>query len=382
MFGLFQKTAFGLDISDTSIEVIQFQGSGKSMKLLAVGRMILAPGLIEDGKILDEQKMAGAIRDLLAKTQPQKVSTNLVVASLPESKIFTHLFKLPASIPEQQLSEALRYEAEGVIPVPASELVFDYKAIRSTDSRIVADKKRGVQDVLHVAVFKDIAQSYVRTLRLAGLEPVAFDAESLSIARSLIKAYNKDEAVLIADVGAKETVLSIFDQDGIRFSRDLGIAGDTFTKTVAEKMKISWDEAENMKLACGLDQNQGDGRVLFILQGILEKIIQEMQKGIRFYEEESGRKVTKVILVGGSANLPSFSLYFEDNLGIQAVRGRPWVVSESSPMSSTLLLTNAIGLALRGVEADPAKAGINLMPKEEAVAKPQQAGKKTGFLGR
>ncbi|HLC99478.1 MAG TPA: pilus assembly protein PilM, partial [Patescibacteria group bacterium] len=159
MFGLFQKTAFGLDLSDTSIEVIQFQGTGKSMKLAAVGRMILAHGLIEDGKILDEPKVAGAIKELLAKTQPEKISTNFVVASLPESKIFTHHFKLPATIPETQLIEALRYEAEGVIPVAANELIFDYRVI------VKGTEKSAQQEVLHVAVFKDIAESYARTMR-------------------------------------------------------------------------------------------------------------------------------------------------------------------------------------------------------------------------
>ncbi|TAN58662.1 type IV pilus assembly protein PilM [Patescibacteria group bacterium] len=360
MFGLFQKSAFGLDISDISLEMVEFQKKGGKIVLSAVGRMILTKGVIEDGKILNEEKLAAAIRDLCAKTQPQKISAKQVIASLPESKIFSHHFKIPSTIPESQLGEALKFEASNVIPASMDELVFDFKIIKkeSASAKTAADK----QEILYVASFKSIAESYARTLRLAGLEPLALDAEALSIARSLIKVYNKDEAVLIIDIGARETALSIFDQDGIRFSRDLAIAGDYFTKIIAEKLKLSWDQAEGMKTTCGLDLDCEDGRILLVLQQTLEKISQEIIKGIRYYENETGRKVAKGVLVGGSANLTGFAMYFQDNLGIPCEWGRPWIVSDQSPISSTLLLTNAIGLALRGVESDPAKAGINLLP--------------------
>ena len=360
MFGLFQKSAFGLDISDTSLEMVEFKKKGGKVILSAVGRMILAKEVMEDGKILDEQKLAAAIRDLCLKTKPQKISTKLVIASLPESKIFTHHFKLPITIHDNELAGALKFEAEGVVPASQDELLFDYKIIKkeSASAKATADK----QEILYVAAFKNIAESYARTLRLAGLEPIALDAEALSIARSLIKVYNKDEAVLIIDIGAKETALSIFDQDGIRFSRDLPTAGDFFTKIIAAKLKMSWDQAENMKITCGLDLDCEDGRILLVLQQSLEKISQEIIKGIRYYENEIGRKVARGVLVGGSANLTGFAEYFQDNLMIPCEWGRPWIVSDQSPISSTLLLTNAIGLALRGVESNPAKAGINLLP--------------------
>jgi len=272
---------------------------------------------------------------------------------LPESKIFTHHFKLPVTIQANDLAGALKFEAEGVIPASQDELLFDYKIIK---------KDANKQEILYVASFKNIAESYARTLRLAGLEPLALDAEALSIARALIKVYNKDEAVLIIDIGAKQTALSIFDQDGIRFSRDLPIAGDHFTRTIAQKLKMSWDQAENMKIKCGLDLDCEDGRILLVLQQTLEKIAQEIVKGMRFYEIDTGRKVAKGLLVGGSANLTGFAEYFQDNLMIPCYWGRPWIVSDQSPISSSLLLTNAIGLALRGIESDPAKAGINLLP--------------------
>src|SRR3990170_6770730 len=366
MFGLFQKSAFGLDISDTSLEMVEFKKKGGKVILSAVGRMILSKGVIEDGKIMDEQKLAAAIRDLCSKTQPQKISTKLVIASLPESKIFTHHFKLPITIQTNDLAGALKFEASNVIPASMDELVFDYKIIKKSVSASSAlspqTPRQNVQEILYVAAFKNIAESYARVLRLAGLDPIALDAEALSIARSLIKVYNKDEAVLIIDIGAKQTALSIFDQDGIRFSRDLPMAGDFFTKIIATKLKMSWDQAENVKITCGLDLDCEDGRILLVLQQSLEKIAQEVIKGIRYYENEIGRKVARGVLVGGSANLTGFAEYFQDNLMIPCEWGRPWIVSDQSPISSSLLLTNAIGLALRGVESDPAKAGINLLP--------------------
>ena len=51
MFNFFQKKAFGLDISDYSIEIISLGGSIERPKLLAMGRTILEPGIVENGKI-------------------------------------------------------------------------------------------------------------------------------------------------------------------------------------------------------------------------------------------------------------------------------------------------------------------------------------------
>jgi len=59
MFILFRKPALGIDISDYSIEVISLEGSMENPRLLAMGRTVLEPGIFEDGKILNKEKLTG-----------------------------------------------------------------------------------------------------------------------------------------------------------------------------------------------------------------------------------------------------------------------------------------------------------------------------------
>ena len=72
IFSFFQKSAFGLDISDTSLEMVEFQKKGGRVILSAVGRMILAKGSDRGRENFDEAKLAAAIKDFCSKDPAAK----------------------------------------------------------------------------------------------------------------------------------------------------------------------------------------------------------------------------------------------------------------------------------------------------------------------
>jgi len=84
--------------------------------------------------------------------------------------------------------------------------------------------------------------------------------------------------------------------------------------------------------------------------------------------------IEKIILAGGSAALPHLPEYLAENLEKPVAIGDPWVkinidilkkkeYFEKALEVNPVFYSTVIGSALRGLSKDPAKEGINLLPK-------------------
>lgn len=311
---MFNKSLFGLDISDYSIEALQI----KRGRIFRSARIILEQGIIEDGNILDKEKLIKKVKEVISKA---KIKTKRVVLSLPESRVFIHNF---SGISEEKIEQ----EAVKTIPFNPEEVYFD------------------ILDDLYVCGQKNIIDSYKEVLEGAGLLPVIFDIEPLSLGRAL-----KAKDCLIIDIGARTTNFSIFDSEGrMKVSASIDRAGNYFTQAISEKLKIPLEKAEQIKKQYGLDSAKKSGRVMLILQKELQPIVKEAQKIIDFYNQE----IKQVLLVGGSALIPKLRDYFSSNLDLEVKIGKPALFSQS------ILFNTVIGSALRSI-----KKGVNLLPRED-----------------
>ncbi|KPJ71360.1 hypothetical protein AMJ50_02620, partial [Parcubacteria bacterium DG_74_3] len=314
MLNLFKKPAFGLDISDYSIEALELEKKLGKIYLGAYGRVELEKGIVEDGKILNKEKLKEKIKKLIGNTVPRKLKINQVIVSLPESKTFFHISKLPANLVGKELYSAIESEALKTIPLAPEDLYFDFQ---------IAKKEKDWQEVLYVGTLRETVNEYLGVLKDAGLSPLAFDIESASLTRAFGAEMIKDGGVLIADIGTTTTVLTIFDEELIRVSAIVPIAGNDFTRVISEKLKISLEKAEGLKRNCGLNPKKREGKIMLILQGFLQDILNEIKTFISFYEEKSGRKIKKILLCGGSSLIPELSSYLASNIGINTYIPNP-----------------------------------------------------------
>lgn len=357
----------GLDISDCSIEALELEKKMEKPYLGAYSRVELEKGIVEDGKILNKEKLKEKITELLKSAVPRRIKTNQAILSLPESKTFFHIFKFPINLSGKELDNAVESEAFKTIPLAPGSYYSDFRVI---------SKANDIQEILCVSVLKEIVEEYLEILRGAGLKPVVLDIESGSLARAFENEMIEDGGVLIADIGGRITVLTLYDQGSIRFSATVPIAGNHFTQAISEKLGISLEKAEELKRKCGFDSKKRDGKIMLILQGALQEILNEIKKSINFYEGKSGRTIKKILLCGGSSFLPQFPSYINSNFGIETLVPDPWEgidveilfkEKELREIIETKLhpvyFATVIGLAKRGLEKNPGKVGINLIPK-------------------
>lgn len=391
MFNFLKKFPFGLDISDFSIEALELKNSFGKTYLRSYGRVKLEEGIVRDGKIKDRKKLKEKINNLLKNTFPKKIRQKKVILSLPESKVFFNFLNLPKDLSKKKLRDAVEKEILKKVPLGEENLYFDFKVVTETEK---------YQKVLYVASMKQIIDEYLEVAKEIGLKPQVQDIESASLARALEPQIPKDTPTLIADIGARTTILTVVDEGQIQQSAIVPVAGQNFTGAIVNKMGVSEKEAEKLKRTCGIDPGKEGGRIMFILQNLIQEILKETKQIINFYQEKSGREIKKILLSGGSSFMPHLPLDFISNFNIKTEIANPWKgieVKKKFKKSKKPILTkpdkaskikdvvekrlhpgfftNVIGLAKRGLEDNPETSGINLIPEKKR-PKPAFVGRK------
>ncbi|MDO8424634.1 MAG: type IV pilus assembly protein PilM [bacterium] len=306
----FQKPAFGVDISDYSIEIVSLGGSFANPKLLAMGRKVLEPGIFISGSVLGKDKLKENLKELLQNLKFGKLNSKRIVSSVPESKSYIHIFELPQGLDKKETENYIRSQAKENFPYSSDELYFDYQ---------IQNGK-----VLLAACPKKIVEDYLEVFRDCGLDPASLEVESLSLGRALIQEGEK-ENILIADLGARTTNFSLFSAGKLKFSFSLSQAGNNFTQALSEKLGIPLPSAEKLKKEIGLDPQYQEGRMFLVLQKEIQPIVEGARKILVYFREKTGGAIKKIILAGGSSDLSGLPGYLSANLGLPVEIGDPWV---------------------------------------------------------
>jgi len=352
--------AFGLDISDLSLKFLMLRKKGKKFSVVSFGESQIEPGIVEGGEVKDEEKLAKIVKEAT-----KKVKTKYVVACLPEEKAFLQVIKMPM-MSEEDLKSAIVFEAENYIPLPVNEVYLDCEVVPPVYNHL------DHLDVLLVAIPKKTVDPYLRVLKKAGLKPIAFEIESLAIARALIENQTTTYPVLIIDLGATRTSFIIFAGKSVRFTTSIPVSGIHFTELIAKNLKISFEKAEKLKIIHGLKEGlkiklgekttleKTKGKIFEALIPALVDLVQQIKKYIDYYQAHAylsglppnGKRIHKLVLSGGGANLKGLKEFLELELKISVEIGNPWInVGEvkNFPKEKSLSFTTAIGLALRGI---------------------------------
>jgi len=345
--------AFGLDISDLSLKIVKLKKIQNNLRLVSFGETKIPPGIIKSGEIQDEKNLGRIIKKSLNQVKGERLKTRYVISSLPEEKSFLDILQLPI-LKEEDLRKAVKFEVENHIPLPLNEVYFDFEKIES-----VFDQKN-YQELLIAAAPKNLTDSYLRALKIAGLKPIGFEVECLAIVRALVKKGMVTRPLLIIDFGATRTSFIIFSGKSLRFTSTIPISSQGLTENIAKTLKISFKEAEKLKMREGL---KGKKEIFESIIPALTDLVEQIKTHLDYYHshlpksqlKQDGKKLEKILLCGGGANLKGLVEFLASNLKVEVVLGNPWVnilkppVKEipQLPFEKSLGYATALGLALR-----------------------------------
>jgi cell division ATPase FtsA len=102
-----------------------------------------------------------------------------------------------------------------------------------------------------VAVPKKMVDSYLVLTRLLGLDVVAVETTISAAGRLFVQAEQSDVPTVLIDLGSLSTDITIYDR-GLVVTGTVGSGGDSFTELIADKLKVTHQEAHVIKTKYGL----------------------------------------------------------------------------------------------------------------------------------
>ncbi|PIR96822.1 MAG: hypothetical protein COT91_04695 [Candidatus Doudnabacteria bacterium CG10_big_fil_rev_8_21_14_0_10_41_10] len=355
-----QKSAIGLDISDTMLRLMQLEKQSSGFFPSAFSEVPLTKGIIQDSIIKNPEQLTKSILRGINQPVYGKYDSSFVAVSLSESKSFVRVISVP-KMSEEEAQEAVPFEAEQYIPLSADQVYMDFQILEMPESN------DGKMKVVIFATPKNLVDEYLKVVKNAKLKPFVAEVESASVARSLISESENDTPTLILDISAVRSNLVIHDFGSLQFTSSLPVAGRTLTTQISQRMTISEEEAEKLKQQVGLLSQKDGGKLKEILVPQLHSIVEAVKNAINFYREhsEGSREIKQILLCGGSSKLKGLTQFLNTELSESGRKGKivvkigdPWVnvlnsnIRKVPPISKSdsISYTTVIGLALRGKE--------------------------------
>lgn len=334
------KPLFGLDIGFSSCKVMQIEWISKKPHIFGYGVGRFESANVKDGVIINPESLAQSIKNLFETRIVGDIATNRVAIGVPASRTFSRVIKLP-KLSNQELDEAVRTEAEQYIPLPVESLYLDFEIINRTDKEI---------ELFAVAVPKDIIDSYMLLTRLLGLEVVAMETTIASAARLFAKTNMNDIPTVLIDFGSISTDITIFDKTLIVTGTVSG-GGDIFAEEIAKHLNVTKAEATVIKNKYGLDFSKKQDEILSALQSLLDQLLKEIRRMIRYYEERYGsaKKISQVVIMGGGANMPGLGNYLTNSLRLPVRMTDPWQHIDHSMLPTPNLVDRSMFVTVSGL---------------------------------
>jgi len=200
----------------------------------------------------------------------------------------------------------------------------DKRIIHILSREFIVDNQEGIQDPkgmtgtkleakVHIVLGNNmIIQNLIKSVERAGIEVLDVVLNPLASAFSTLTDDEKEQGVVIVDIGGGTTEIAIFEKGSISFSSILPVGGDHVTNDLAIGLKISTSEAERIKLSHGccimdlvesnekIEVNFGDGEVKQVSEREIAEIVEpRMDEIFRLVQAEIEKYQTEPVLPGG-----------------------------------------------------------------------------------
>ncbi len=342
----------GLDISDTSLKYIAFKPSlkdGISRELSLWGDIDIPSGVLSRGEVTDMKQLVAVLKEFKDKT-----GAEFVRVSLPEERAYLFETEIKASTPPKEVRALLEFRLEENVPIPSREVFFDYS--------IMPDVPEARTTNVAVAAYaKETIQAYYDACIEAGLRPISFEVEAQAMARAVIPKHIEGAAMLV-DFGKTRTGVGIVYKGALLYTSTIDIGGNQLSqvlrKILGDKPEAEYTRIKNTQgLVRGVDSTDVRDALMSTVSVVRDELAARMQYWHSRPTHHAERRISSIVLCGGSVNLKGLPEYFTETLGIPAVRGNVW--ENAFPLDSVVPPIDrrhsfgyaaAIGLALKNIQ--------------------------------
>jgi type IV pilus assembly protein PilM len=325
-------------------------GSSRGYVLNRFLQIPLPKGIITDGVLADPNALTLKIKELFRNSGCGRKG---IVTSLAGNSVIIKKVTLD-QISETELRDLIHDEAGKYLP-------FDNMDDVNYDFQILGDNSYNPNqmDIIIVAAKKDMVNSYLEAVTAAGLNVMIMDVAPF-VLESVYEAnyeFDNDEIVVVINIGASTTGINVLKGGMSIFTRDFALAGNSITESLQEKYKVTFEEAEKIKIDGIPDGSDGDN--LDLKNSILDfaqPICSEIERSIDYFRSTFGGEYIKhVLLAGGSAGIYNLTKNLSEKLNVKTEIINPFFkigynkrkIDVNKLESIKPVAATAIGLGLR-----------------------------------
>ena len=278
-----------------------------------------------------EEIIVKVIKAVISK---YRINTRRVVSGVGGESVIVRRITLPL-MTDKEIAQAVRWQAEDYIPYSMDQVCLGFHVL---DRGFSGEKEEKIPVIL-VGVKRETIERHLWLLRKAGIFPQAINVNTLALF-NVFQLSNPDETdgIALLEVGHGTTSIVVLDKGSPFLIRDVSLGGFHITQTMAEEMGTSFTRAEEIKQRYGLLASDGSEREVYsddgpkeltikgsvdkklvdqIIRKSMEALVEEIIHSFEYYSSQrEGKPIKKVVLSGGTSQLPNIDKFLSEELGL------------------------------------------------------------------
>jgi type IV pilus assembly protein PilM len=264
---------------------------------------VMSEYALVDAPIFEKTLSAELLTEhLKAVTHALHAKPKLVSLTVGVSEGMVRTVEMPI-MPIDDMRMVLKHNSRNYLQQDMSNFLFDCHVLSSNGAaakpaapakgQAAAQKQR----VLVAGARKQIVQDFTEGAKNAGLLVDQIVPGLVGPVNAFEKAMPEvfaNQVVGLVDIGFRNSAICILDRGELVLSRVVAIGGDRLTSDLSDSMKISYAEAEGIKLGMPAE-------VQSHLDMTLVPLGRELRASIDFFEHQHDTAVSQVYVTGGTA---------------------------------------------------------------------------------
>ena len=200
LFGKKTNILLGLDISSTSVKLLELSQANDKYRVESYSVEPLPPNAVVEKNISDVEGVGEAVKRVVNRAKSGSKSAAVAVAG---SAVITKTIEMDAELSDDDMENQITVEADQYIPYPLDEVAIDFEV------QGLSERNPEQVEVLLAACRKENVEMREAALDLGGLKPAVVDIEALR-ANRLALGGNIDNAIVLDD-------FRVLNEDGLRY---------------------------------------------------------------------------------------------------------------------------------------------------------------------
>lgn len=275
--------------------------------------------------------------------QDYKLEQSDVRLSLPEYLIANKVIEVPY-LSDAELASAIGWQAEQVIPIPKNDLALQYQILEKPEKKTPEAKMK----VILVATQKSLIERINNAFLSIGIEATLMETHIFSVLRAL-DINETDPETIILNMGASGNDIAVVAKGSFEFVFNSKTGAALIDGAIAQSFNLDLQQAEQYKINYGLDPKQLEGKLLQVSTPIIDNLIIDLQKTIRFFtQNHPEQKIKRIVLAGGPAQMIGLPEKISQTLGLEVLQMAPFNnLKGQIPEKNQLSYAVATGLLAR-----------------------------------